>query len=65
MIQSNPWSNLEQEIQFWEFMGGSNLGKRLIGASMSEPHTSESNCQFFMYDIVYIYVYIYLSYIVP
>ena len=29
--------------------------------SVSEPHTSELNCRFFIY--VYIYVYIYLSYV--
>ena len=32
---------------------------RLIGASLSEPHTSESN------GGIFIYIYIYLSYVVP
>ena len=33
---------------------------RLIGASLSEPHTSESNGGFFIYIYIYIYVYIYV-----
>ena len=39
----------------------SNIDKRsvVIGASMSEPHTSLFNC-----DIIYIYIY-YLLYIMP
>ena len=32
----------------------------IIGASLSEPHTSESNGGFFIY---YIYIYIYLPYV--
>ena len=31
----------------------------VIGASLSEPHTSESNSGFFIY--IYIYIYIYIS----
>ena len=34
----------------------------IIGVSLSEPHTSESNGGIFVY---YIYIYIYLSYVVP
>ena len=34
--------------------------QRLIGASLSEPHTSELNSEFFIY---YIYIYIYLLYV--
>ena len=32
----------------------------IIGASLSEPHTSESNGGFFIY--IYIYIYIYIIY---
>ena len=34
---------------------------RVIGASLSEPHTSESNGGFFIY--IYIYIFIYLPYV--
>ena len=33
----------------------------VIGASLSEPHTSESNGGFFIY--IYIYLFIYLPYV--
>ena len=34
------------------------IGKAIIGVSMSKPHTSESNCRFFIYICIYICVYI-------
>ena len=37
-----------------------NGGRSVIGASLSEPHTSESDGGFFIY-----YLYIYLPYVVP
>ena len=32
----------------------------IIGASLSEPHTSESNGGFFIYIYIYIYIYVYI-----
>ena len=34
----------------------------IIGASLSEPHTSESNGGFFIYIYIYIYIYICRAY---
>ena len=41
-----------------------NKKQGIIGASLSEPHTSESNGAIFIYIYIYIYI-IYLSYVVP
>ena len=37
----------------------------VIGASLSEPHTSESNGGFFIYIYIYIYLFICRTYVVP
>ena len=50
-----------KECQF-TFMEQRTYGRYIIGASVSEPHTSESNGRFSLY--IYIYVYIYASYVV-
>ena len=35
----------------------SDMGMNIIGASLSEPHTSESNGGFFIYIYIYICIY--------
>ena len=38
-------------------LGSLLVGSRLIGASLSEPYTSESNGGFFIYYYIYIYLF--------
>ena len=69
--QSAPlflWYNVQPVMHHkttWRQKCPHNVVTCVIGASLSEPHTSESNGGFFIYYYYYIYIFICRTYVVP